>query len=351
MIFLFLLTLLPNPGRTEIPKIEIINLAPYSLQKSLSFDGTIHPKNNAEISSQAEGQIISKKVNIGDWVDENQILMEIDERRPLIAERLSKNELGLAKANARIANKKFARVREMFSDSLVSEEVFDASNYELIVAEARYSAALANFEIAQLNVRDCQVRAPFAGQIAAIHVGLGETVMRGSPLIRLAATDTLITRATINASDVANLHLKQHAQIFWATKALTFSAELHAFTTVADPTNHRYLVELISANPPKSVVYGTLVQVDLTVPDSLKGVLINSQALRSYDGRNFSYKIKKVNEQYHLQKISVTVLRELNNGIFLIGEELAPSDQVAAGGALMTDGLQIRIGNSLSIEP
>ena len=351
MIFLILLALLPNSGHTEIPKIEIIDLAPYSLQKSLSFDGTIYPKTIAEVSSQAEGQITSKKVKLGDRVEENQILIEIDKRRLLIAERLSKNELGLAKANSRIANKKFARVSEMFSDSLVSEENFDASNYELIAAKAKYSAALANFEIAQLNVRDCQVRAPFAGQITAVHVGLGETVMRGSPLVRLAATDTSITRATINASDVAHLHLKQHAKIFWAQKALTFSAELYAFTTVADPTNNRYSVELISPNPPKSVVYGTLVNVDLTVPDSLKGVLVNSQALRSYNGRNFSYKINKIDGQYHLKKTSVTVLRELKKGIFLIGEELTPSDQVAAGGALMTDGLQIRIGNSLSIEP
>ena len=107
----------------------------------------------------------------------------------------------------------------------------------------------------------------------------------------------------------------------------------------------------MSPNPPKPIVYGTLVRVDLTVQDSLTGVLVNSRALRSFDGQNFSYKIKRIDNQYQLQKTPVTVLRELNNGIFLIGEGLDPTEQIAAGGALMTDGLQIRIGNSLIVEP
>jgi RND family efflux transporter MFP subunit len=321
------------------------------MQGLLSFDGTMHPKNVAEISSPTGGQITNKKIQIGEWVDKNQTLIEIDKRRLLLTKKLNDNQLKLATEYLRVATKTFARVREMYSDSLMSEEEFDKSKYEHVAAQARYSAALTDFEVAQLNLSDSYVRAPFAGQIAAVHVGLGETVMPGTPLLRLAATDTVIIRATVNAGDIASLRLNQHARIFWAQGALSFPAKIHAFTTVSDPTNHRYSLELMSPNPPKPIVYGTLVRVDLTVQDSLTGVLVNSRALRSFDGQNFSYKIKRIDNQYQLQKTPVTVLRELNNGIFLIGEGLDPTEQIAAGGALMTDGLQIRIGNSLIVEP
>ena len=350
-VLILISAVLTTSGRTETPRFEVINLAPYSMQGLLSFDGTIHPKNVAEISSPAGGQITNKKIQIGQWVDTNQILIEIDNRRLLLNKKLNENQLKLATEHLKVATKTLSRVRAMYSDSLISEEEFDRSNYERTAAQAKYSAALTNFEIAQLNLSDSHVRAPFAGQITAVHVGLGETVMPGIPLLRLAATDTAIIRATVNADDIASLQLDQHAQIFWAQKALSFPAKLHAFTTVSDPANHRYSLELMSPNPPESIIYGTLVRVNLTVQDSLTGVLVNSQALRSFDGQSFSYKIKRMDDQYQLQKTPVTILRELNNGIFLIGEGLDPTEQIAAGGALMTDGLHIKIGNSLLLEP
>ncbi|MEE3234303.1 MAG: efflux RND transporter periplasmic adaptor subunit [Candidatus Latescibacterota bacterium] len=348
---LLVLSVLANAGWTETPKVDVINLVPFSHKDVLSFDGTMHPQNVAEISSLTGGRITDQTVRIGDWVNKNQVLMEIDKRRLLLTQKLSNIELEITTERLKVSKKTFARVRKMYADSLISEEDFDKSKYERVTAEAQYSAALANFEVAQLNLQDSYVRAPFAGQISTIHVSLGETVMAGTPLLRLAATDTLLIRATVNASDLTSLQLNRPARIIWAQEAKSFSAKLRAFTTVADPINHRYAVELTSPNPPKFVAYGALVQVELSAPNSLVGVLINSQALRSFGGKSFAYTVKLRADQYHLQKTPVTVLRELDDGIFLIGEGLTPGQQIAAGGALMTDGLQIRIGNSLRIEP
>ena len=68
-------------------------------------------------------------------------------------------------------------------------------------------------------------------------------------------------------------------------------------------------------------------------------------------------KLKKIEmlmqkkDHYYLQKTRVSILLELDNGIFLVGKELNEGEEVAAGGALMTDGMLIRIGNVLKIEP
>ena len=61
-VLILISAVLTTSGRTETPRFEVINLAPYSMQGLLSFDGTIHPKNVAEISSPAGGQITNKKI-------------------------------------------------------------------------------------------------------------------------------------------------------------------------------------------------------------------------------------------------------------------------------------------------
>ena len=346
-----LISLFSTSQSSEIPKIDTIKLAAHTEKSSLVFDGTVHPKKIAQVSSLSGGQITQIGVQLGDWVYENQKLIEIDHSRSLLAKKLSENELNIAQQNLKLAKKVFERIHKMHSDSLISEEVYEKAEYEAFAAEARYSAAMDNFDIAQLNLSDSYVKAPFAGQIANIHVGLGETVLPGAPLLRLAATDTALIKATVNANDLSSLQHNQQAMVEWTQGALSFPAKLHAFTNVSNPKNHRYPVELISPNPPESLVFGTLVQVNLTTADTLSGVLINSRALRSFNGQNFAYKIKRSKDHYYLHKTRVSILLELDNGIFLVGRELNEGEEVAAGGALMTDGMLIRIGNVLKIEP
>ena len=94
------------------------------------FDGTVHPKKIAQVSSLSGGQITQVGVQLGDWVYENQKLIEIDHSRSLLAKKLSENELNIAQQNLKLATKVFERIHKMHSDSLISEEVYEKAEYE-----------------------------------------------------------------------------------------------------------------------------------------------------------------------------------------------------------------------------
>ena len=84
--------------------------------------------------------------------------------------------LAAARARAQQAEAELARVKK------------GASPEALIVARAGVDAARAVLEQAELGMDDALLRAPFAGVVAAIEAHVGERVLAGIPVLRLADT-------------------------------------------------------------------------------------------------------------------------------------------------------------------
>ncbi len=63
--------------------------------------------------------------------------------------------------------------------------------------EARLQRAQAQLTLAELDMAQTQLQAPYAGKVVAVHVAVGERVRPGDPLIELVATDSLEVKAQI----------------------------------------------------------------------------------------------------------------------------------------------------------
>lgn len=331
----------------EILRVDSILLQAISLPHQIRINGTLAARHQADLAAEVGGTLKARHVELGQWIEKGHTLLRLDPQRLQIQQKLRRAEFGAAQQRLDLAAKTWQRVSQLHSDSSASQEEVDRSKFELNTARAQLLAAQAALDLAVLDLHNSAPQAPFAGEVAAIFVDIGESIAPGQALVRLAAIDTLMVRAVVSAQDLPFLQRGLHAEIRPSDGSPLFAAALHAFSRVADPQSHRYPIELIATNaPPIQRALGSLASITLTSNRRVDGVLVSEDALRSFAGQTYAYVLVERDGQTQLSQRPVTINRELDGGLFLISAGLSAGESVAAGGALMADGLRVEIKNA-----
>ncbi|MEZ4663773.1 MAG: efflux RND transporter periplasmic adaptor subunit [Caldilineaceae bacterium] len=85
---------------------------------------------------------------------------------------------------------------------------------EIAIAEARVQSAQAAVASANARLETSQVLAPFAGQVGAIHVRLGESITPGQPLLLVGDTSMMCVETTdLRETDVVHLHTDMAVEV------------------------------------------------------------------------------------------------------------------------------------------
>ncbi|MFT5089115.1 MAG: RND family efflux transporter MFP subunit [Planctomycetota bacterium] len=328
----------------EIPRVDRIQLKLVSLPRIIRIDGTLAPRHQANLSSEVGGTLAARHIQLGQWVKKDQILLHLDPQRWQIQQKLRRGEYTMAQRRLDLTSKTWQRVKQLHSDGTANQEEFDHAEFEFETARAQLTIAQAALDLATLDLEKSTLRAPFAGEVAAILVDLGEPVAPGQTLVSLAATDTLIARAAVSAQELLYLERGLQAQIKPGDGSSALAAILHSFSRIADPQTHRYNIEIIAANDLDiQRAFGALATITLTSNQHLEGVLVAEDALRSFAGQTYAYVLSERDGQTRLSQRPVGISRELEGGIFLITTGLSAGEFVATGGALMVDGLRVEI--------
>jgi RND family efflux transporter MFP subunit len=328
----------------DVLRVDSILLKSVSLPQQIRLDGTLTARRQADVSAEIGGTIKTRHIELGQWVKKGQVLLALDPQRLQIQQKLRRAEYAVAQQRLDLATKTWQRVSQLHSDSTASEEEADRAEFELNTARAQLQAAQAALDLTQLDLQNSELQAPFAGEVAAILTDVGERIAPGQPLVRLAATDSLILRAAVSAQDLYFLERGLAAEVKPSDGSTAFTAMLHSFSRVADPQSRRYPIELIAANGPQNRrALGALASIIITSNQRIEGVLVSEDALRSFAGQTYAYVLSERDGQTRLNQRPVSISRELQGGLFLISEGLAAGELIAAGGALMADGLRVEI--------
>ncbi len=337
-------------GADEWPRVDTIVLERVSLPLQMQLDGTLHPHRQAELACEVGGTIAAKEVLIGQPVRRGDVLLRLDAQRFTLIQQMRSAELDAARSSALLAEQSWQRVRQLHANDTASDEELERATFEKASAAARVQAASAALSMAELDWENSALRAPFSGEIAAIYGEVGEAVAAGQPLVRLAATDTLLVRAAVSSAEVQWLRNGLSARVTPGDGSPPFQARLRSFARVADPQSRRYAIELQAVNDAPRA-FGTLASIELTSGRILDGVLVSEDALRSFAGTTYAYVAEQREGTMHLRQHPVTIGRELSGGVFLVTDGLSAGQTVAAGGSLMADGLRVQPAARRQIAP
>jgi RND family efflux transporter MFP subunit len=188
------------------------------------YPGVLVAPAAVDLAATIEGRISDVKVNAGDQVSEGMVVAMLDDKAAKNALAVAKAGLGAAAADASSARIEHALAKDRASRrvgtvnvggeevAIVSKEEQAQVGFAAKAAAARASAAgsgaaerAARVEQLKTLLAETQLKAPFAGVVAARYADPGTYVRPGMPIVRIISSSELKVRFAVPEEDARRI--------------------------------------------------------------------------------------------------------------------------------------------------
>lgn len=303
----------------------------------------------ALLYARATGVVAERRVDLGDWVEQGQVLAIVSAPEIDQAVRQAEAELQLAEANLRLARTNYQRAERLIASGSISREVHDERLASFNVASAARVSAAARLA----NLREQQdfqsVRAPFAGVISARNIERGDRVVgdQGSvttPMFELSSLDPLRIVVDVPQSAVLQVRAGLQAQVlFPEMPGEGMDVEVVRVARSISAGTGGMRTELRMANPDNRIPVGMSGQVMLRVPRSVPALLVPIAAV-IHDGSGAQ--VVRLDGDSGLDYRAVRLGRNLGNQVEVL-DGLDDGDQVVLSpNALLKPDTRVQVATS-----
>jgi multidrug efflux pump subunit AcrA (membrane-fusion protein) len=294
--------------------------------------GSVVPVTQSTVASQVAGVVLRVLRQAGEWVKEGQTIVQMDDSQLALSVRSAEAALASAKINYEIAQdntsssnptltlqvqsaqstlaaaqRNYDSQKALFDLGGISASQLDSARSQLEQAQANVEAAksaldvnqksdtqsLAQLrlavdqasnalELAQLSLRNAAIKAPFAGQLAAVNASPGMFVSQNTPVFTIVSEDRQIS-FNVSPSDAPSLPLG-------ATVRFTYSGKGYPVRVRQAPSAPINGVVPMTAEVPRSLSlpYGAVgtVTYSLTLAH---GALVPIASLNTSEDKNYVF--------------------------------------------------------------
>jgi RND family efflux transporter MFP subunit len=189
------------------------------IQFAVTAAGDVGPADQVSVRSEINGRIEELPVDIGDKVKKGDLLCRLDDRDLQIERSQRLTEIDGARLSLQKAGRNYARSKQLFSDKLVSQEVFDDCRTDFDLATNGLDRAEQALRLIDDKLRKTRIIAPFDCTVLTRSTSLGQTVSgsggfnSGTEIMTIANLNDMVVNAHVNQTDVVRLSQGQDVEI------------------------------------------------------------------------------------------------------------------------------------------
>jgi HlyD family secretion protein len=187
---------------------------------AVSASGLVRPIDRIELKSKASGEVVELPIEVGDPVGEGDLIAKLDqveERAELLQSRAN---LGVAKAELVLAEKRYERRRQLLGSDVISQETQDETELQLASARGRLVQARTALERAEERMEDTVILSPVTGVVLQKYVERGQIIASGvsnvgggTPIADVADMRRVYIEAGIDEIDIGRMRVGQRASV------------------------------------------------------------------------------------------------------------------------------------------
>ena len=321
-------------------------------ERTYQYLGVVEAADEAALSFDVAGALISLDVKKGDRVQEGQLLAGLDPRD-------FENALAAAQAEAEQARINLERLRPAAATGAVQAQ-------QLTAAEAAAATTTARVRIEEKALADTKLLASFEGVIADVLVENYENVTAKQAVVILQATDYVDVTVDVPESRVAQVDpemARERKSSSTFTMSLdyfpdrTFSVELKEFKTQADHLTLSYKVTFTMPRPEDVTLLpgmpATITETKPIDPSVAGGFLLPADAV-PVDTAGTYFVWSLAGEQggvFTIERTDVEV-GEMTGDEIVVRSGVSEGDRIAAAGVhILKEGQKVRLlGNRGAIQ-
>ncbi len=261
----------------EAVPVEVAALARGPIESILSFSANLEAEDHVQVFSQAKRLVIDLKVEEGDRVRRNQVLLRLQDEEQRSA--VQKVESQLAKAE-----REYKRQERLYQQELISEQAFNDATYELTQLKI-------SLEDAQRELGYTEVRAPIAGTVTQRSVNLGDQVQIGQDLFEIVDFNSMVARIYVPEKHLAELSVGLSARLSaQASSDRRYKGRVQRIAPIVDARSGTIKVTIDVGNQ-RGLRPGMYVNVDLVTRTHDDAVLIPKRAVVYDNDQMFVFRL------------------------------------------------------------
>ena len=203
----------PAERTFELIDAELHTIKPRGLVDVVRFTGTTQPIEQTIIKARVAGRLADVLVREGDRVAKDQVVARFETHELQVRVNERQAALEAAQADARWTARDLADKETLAKRNIVAQSALDAARSVAQNKDSMAAVAEAQLQIAQKNLADAVVRAPFNGVVGERIANQGESLPIDGKIMTLLDTSHVEVAAQMPAADVVRLKVGQTAKI------------------------------------------------------------------------------------------------------------------------------------------
>jgi RND family efflux transporter MFP subunit len=312
-----------------VPSVAVVAPSHVENHAGLDLPGRLQAYISAPIYARVPGYLKSWKYDIGGKVKAGDVLAEID--TPDLDQQLmqARAALGVAQANARLAQISAERWQSLAGTDAVAKQDVDTRTFALNANIAQVKAAQANVDQLVAETGFKRLIAPFDGIVTARETDIGALInvgaAGGAQLFVVSETSKLRVYVNVPQNYVPSVPPGTKATISVPEHPdKTYSGTVEASAQAVDPTTGTTLMQLIVDNSAGEMMPGDYSSIHLQIPAGANVLSVPSSAL-IFDAKGLSIATVGADNRVLLKPVSIE--RDLG-AVVELASGLAPSDRV-----------------------
>lgn len=205
-----------------------------SIENTISSAGTLKPSTYVDVGAQVSGQLQTLYVEVGDVVEQGQLLAEIDARSQQSRVSASRSaieaqeaQIASRSASLELAKTNAARQQKLMAANATSQQDYDtavsnlaSAQSSLIQLQKQIEQARSSLLSDETELEYTRIYAPIAGTVVSIEMNEGRTLnanQQAPTILRIADLSLMTVEAEISEADIGNL--KKGMEIYFTTLA------------------------------------------------------------------------------------------------------------------------------------
>src|SRR5689334_1366250 len=222
---------------------------------TLDVVGTVAAVHGVTVSADLPGTVDKIHFESGQFVQQGQILVELDTRQ-------ERAQLASMEAQQELAKVQYAR-----SQKLVTEGVISRVDYDKAIADQKQSEA--NTAEIKAAIDRKTIRAPFSGVLGIRQVNLGQYLAAGNPIVSLQSLNPIYVNFSVPQQVMTRVRVGQSVRVTADNLAgINFSGRVNALDSVVDQSTRNVQIQATLANPQGKLRPGMFAQVEVGVGSS-----------------------------------------------------------------------------------
>jgi multidrug efflux pump subunit AcrA (membrane-fusion protein) len=303
--------------------VNVLHIGRQTIPEVIPATGELLAEEQATIGVKAPGRVVRLHVDLGSQVQPGQVLAEIDpvdyqfrvrQSEALVTQ--TRARLGIldrngddvtpeetaivreADAALREARFVFDTTAKLQKEGVLSRIDFEKAQVRRQGAEAAYQAAKeqvmqlraelserrAQLALAQQNLADCTIRAPFAGAITRRQASIGEYLPVNAPVITLVRQHPIRIRVEVPERLAPKIRTGQPIELRIQGQSAPRTGRVVRLSPAIEAQSRSLVIEGEIPNPDGALRPGSFAEVVITVDPHATGIGIPRDAIQSFAG-------------------------------------------------------------------